>query len=131
VTNARVATALTSLTLALVLVVGGLLPPEHVHAAGVEGRSRSIVHRHAVAGDVQAPSQAAVTPHGDHDRALFLEAVYDRAARVAPDLPAVVSAAVIVAPPVHPVAPVRASDVRRTHGPPGTSRPTRAPPSLS
>jgi hypothetical protein len=108
-----------------------MLPPAHVHAAGIEGRSRAVVHRHTLAKDASGPLQAAVTSHGDHERAQFLDAVYDRTVRFAQVLPAVAMAAVTVAPPADPVGRIRAVDARRVHGPPGRTRPARAPPSRS
>jgi hypothetical protein len=89
------------------------------------------VHRHALANGAPVPLQAAVASHGDHERVQFFDALYDRTVRFAPDVPAVAMGAVSVAPQADQVGRIRAVHVRRLHGPPGTIRPTRAPPFLS
>jgi hypothetical protein len=53
---------------------------EHVHPAGIEGRTRSVVHTHRV--DLASGNHPrASASHGDHRLAIFLTAVYESVVR--------------------------------------------------
>jgi hypothetical protein len=69
-------------------------------------------------------------PHGDHNRALYITAVYDRMLRSLPQ-PVVPVLVVSVTPHFRPLALVQPKVVSNTHGPPLSVRLTRAPPRLS
>jgi hypothetical protein len=117
--------------LAFALALGGALPPEHMHLAGIEGRTDSIVHRHSLEGPAGSPFGTSIDGHGDHARALFLSTLYDSIARFIPHTPAVVNLAATIALPARAVERIHIDDVHRAHGPPRATTPTRAPPVLA
>lgn len=120
------------LVTALVVACLPLLPPEHIHPAGTEGRASSLVHAHLADGPDTAGNDGVLTAsHGDHSRAIFLTAAYDRTSRFAPGPVALVGAAAMIAPLVRPLGIVHTSPVQRAHGPPLQVWLTRGPPSLS
>ena len=109
-----------------------LVPPAHVHRAGIESRSASVAHRHMVVGPVvsmPAPHGASLAPsHGSHAAAVFVAAAFDAAdvVRVAPE-PA--SSRVPVPPPDHWVERVAdPGDADLPHAPPPKSHRLRGPP---
>ena len=70
----------------LALVALQLTRAEHVHPAGIEGRTRSLVHSHRV--DVAPTSQArAYAAHGDHRFAIFLSSIFESVIRNSPNPP--------------------------------------------
>jgi hypothetical protein len=117
--------------LAFALVLGGVLPPEHMHLAGIEGRTHSIVHRHSLEGPAASPFGTSIDGHGDHNRALFLNTHYDSIARFMPHTPAVVNVAATITLPAGTVERIHIDEVQRAHGPPRATTPTRAPPVLA
>ena len=116
--------------LVLAILVGTLLPAEHMHLPGIEGRTHSIVHRHSVEGFGPGQRGASIATHGDHERALFLSTLCDSVSKFVTHAPAVADTAIIILPSLGPLESVQADDAQRAHGPPGSTCPTRAPPSL-
>jgi hypothetical protein len=129
----RIVRSLGRLALSPILVVGvvlgALLPPEHMHLAGIEGRTHSLVHRHSLTGYGSDPSATSIAAHGSHERALVMSTFYDSVARVVTHAPAVVNPTIILQPAAGPLEAVQTDDAQRAHGPPGSPCPTRAPPS--
>jgi hypothetical protein len=117
--------------IALSLVCGPVVPPEHVHVAGIEGRTSSIVHSHT-SDNAEAPFGRASLepPHGDHSLAVYLTAVYDRVSRSMPQ-PVVPVLVINVTPQFQPIAMAHAHVVSSAHGPPRSTSVTRAPPRFS
>jgi hypothetical protein len=115
--------------LVLGILADTLLPPEHVHLAGIEGRTHATVHRHALKTD--GGSGTSVSAHGSHDRAVFLNTVYDGGSGFVTHTPAVVETAIAILPVPSLIERVQADDAYRAHGPPGSTCPTRAPPPLA
>jgi hypothetical protein len=120
-----------SAILALTLVFGGVLPPAHMHRAGIEGRVHAVVHRHVADGRATPRSGLSEAAHGDHERALFLETFYERYSPLAPDVPVAVETMNAFAPPARDDGWPAPDEAHRTHGPPGTFFLTRAPPTLA
>jgi hypothetical protein len=114
-----------------VLLGTPLLPVQHLHRAGIEGRTEAIVHAHGPGVPAAGACRTAFSSdHGDHGRALFLTGDFTRpwAAPVA----APPAASVIIASPEPDTgAVVAASDAPLIHGPPLLVPVTRGPPSLS
>ena len=116
------------------VVSGPLLPPEHVHRGGIEGRTAAVVHAHAPDGDAAAPAGCGpvlAEPHGDHALALFLRSdctIGSRAAAGAAELAAVVVDAPLA---IEPAGAIRRGPAERIHGPPGPVWIPRGPPSVS
>jgi hypothetical protein len=131
----RTVRSLGRFALSSVLVVGvmlgALLPPEHMHLAGIEGRTHSVVHRHSLQGSGSGPSATSIAAHGSHERALFLSTFYDSVARFLTHAPAVVETAIMLLPALGPLESVQADEAHRAHGPPSSPCPSRAPPSLA
>jgi hypothetical protein len=69
--------------------------------------------------------------HGNHGLAIFLTTHYNSGSRIAPLPLAVVARAIGIAPVFRPIGSVDRFDAQSTHGPPGSTWLTRAPPSLS
>ena len=130
--TAPTAAGLVPLMLACALVLGGALPPEHVHPAGIEGRAHSIVHRHAPEpSSSRRVATTAVTAHGNHHRAVFLRAVYTSMVRVVPPAPGVAVAATLPASSAGTAERVHVGDVHGAHGPPRATDSPRAPPAAA
>jgi hypothetical protein len=105
---------------------------EHVHPAGIEGRTTSVVHTHRV--DVASGNHArAYASHGDHRLAIFLTPIYETVVRQSSN------------PPNHPALlltlyrhdsgtqVVTTLPIRPAHAPPGVlarASEGRAPPTL-
>jgi hypothetical protein len=123
--------ALASLVLSLVLVASALLPPEHIHPAGIEGRTHSIVHRHSLYAFGPGPLAPSIVAHGSHERALFLTTSYDSAPQFVAQPPALIETPVITTPGLGPLRSFQADDAQRAHSPPDSPCPTRAPPSFA
>jgi hypothetical protein len=127
----------SALAVATALAVAGLplLPPEHVHRAGIEGRATALVHAHEDVSDDGGASSARGTAlhgsHGSHGLAIFLSTQYDTAVRFAPLPPALVTARVTAPPSAHFIGFTVQVTSHAIHGPPGPSWLTRGPPSLS
>jgi hypothetical protein len=124
-----------SLISALAVVFLPLLPTEHVHLAGIEGRTRPLAHGHVL--DVSGTPEASparhslVAPHGDHGLAVFLSTVYNGTARFAHQPMLLLDTLVTVAPPIRSPKSADPGRPQTTHGPPGPVWLTRGPPSLS
>jgi hypothetical protein len=68
---------------------------EHVHPAGIEGRTSSLVHSHLADVAPIGPARAYAA-HGDHRLAIFLSSIYESVIRnppIPPERPAVPHAA--------------------------------------
>jgi hypothetical protein len=69
--------ALAAAVLALPLV-----PPSHVHLAGIESRASAIAHQHVIversASQAAARGVSLTTPHGNHANAIFLTGAFIR-----------------------------------------------------
>jgi hypothetical protein len=124
-----------TLVSALAVACLPLLPTEHVHLAGIEGRTHALVHSHVldVAEDLPTGSagHSLVTPHGDHGLAVFPSTVYNGTARFAHQPILLLDTLVTVAPPVRSRRSADPGRPQTTHGPPGPVWLTRGPPSLS
>jgi hypothetical protein len=130
----------SSLFVVTAFAVTGLpqLPVEHIHRAGIEGRTTALVHAHSSDGaDID---QVPATPrghtsfrvgHGNHDLAIFLSTDYTSVLRVVPQPVAWVNLGAIVSPTFELLGSVHAHPVHWIHGPPGSVWLTRGPPSLS
>jgi hypothetical protein len=66
------------LLLAISMVSLQMLRTEHVHPAGIEGRTESLVHSHSLVG--KWGDTRARAAHGDHRLAIFLTPIYESAA---------------------------------------------------
>jgi hypothetical protein len=115
--------------LAAAVVCAPMLPAEHVHLAGIEGRTHVLVHSHGEDGLVQGSSPTLAASHGDHERAIFLTSTYDRTARLTADHAVLPTTAPVV--PIFGTAAALHLDVaHRIHGPPGRIWLSRGPPAL-
>jgi hypothetical protein len=123
-----------SVVLALVVTLAALplVPPEHLHRAGIEGRLAPIVHAHGWSDAVAAtPHGASLTPwHGDHSLAITLNGELTPPSRAMTGVPGLPAAAMIAPQSPHRHRFARGIDDRRTHAPPAI-RITRGPPSRS
>jgi hypothetical protein len=123
------------MALALAVVCLPLLPEEHLHRSGIEGRTTALVHAHA-SGElniVRSPRGASslTTSHGNHGLAVFLSAVYTSAPRATFAAMALMNAGAITQPVFGLRSTVAGVTLKRIHGPPGRVRLTRGPPFLS
>jgi hypothetical protein len=127
--------ALLSVVLTWAIVWMPAAPPLHAHAAGIEGRRASLVHAHQQgvaprAHDARFCDAAAVEgDHGDHARAAFLDAPFERASNRW--VPAVALPAVLQLLECRTVRSVAPETAARAHAPPLRVWVTRGPPSLS
>jgi len=120
------------LYLAFVVAVFPLLPPEHLHRAGIEGRATSIVHAHALQILGNAPSGTSLNPpHGNHGLAVFLTTVFHGGSQGLSQPVLLRAASVVTAPSFRLVGLVEGALIPYSHGPPGTPWLTRGPPVLS
>lgn len=121
---------------ALVVALIGLplLPPTHVHRAGIESRSAAIAHSHVIADQATsegAPRGASLAPpHGNHGNAVFLVAAYEPTAGSTLITPPLIVGRVVISAPE----PVRAGVVAPSGAPaprgsPSPPDPVRGPPS--
>lgn len=119
-----------SVVIALAVVCLPLLPPEHIHRAGIEGRTKPLVHAHALenSGATTAGTSLAC-PHGNHGLAIFITTVYDSVSRAASQPVLLLAASVVFAPQLRPLGVVEANLTQSTHGPPRSVWLTRGPPS--
>ena len=123
-------------TVVAVLAVAGLplLPPEHVHLAGIEGRTAALVHAHEdVLGDGgdSAPGAGLHTCHANHGLAVFLSTHYNSVSKFISQPVAVLVAHTDVAPVFRFIGIRGRLNARATHGPPGSTWLTRGPPFVS
>jgi hypothetical protein len=123
------------------LAVAGLplLPAEHIHRAGIEGRTAPVVHAHFLDGpdtDV-APTQAPdrhtslKVGHGNHGLAIFLSTDYNGVSQFAAQPVALLTGIAMIVPAFNTIGSAHAGFVRYAHGPPRSVRLTRGPPSLA
>lgn len=125
-------TARTIVTCFLVpaMVCLSLAPPQHIHRAGIEGRSEALVHAHApeaASGRDTWTDEALENTHGDHRLAVALSHDSTTASRVSLSADAAVTRAVVVSPEIMIAARRDPSDAR-PHGPPRPAGTNRGPP---
>ena len=108
-----------------------LVPPQHVHRAGIEGRTEALVHAHAprLAADDLQSGPALETSHGNHGLAVFLSSDYTSSSRVAISLDIAVTSAIgVLSDSV--VTALRDTVGASIHGPPRLVGITRGPPPI-
>ncbi len=124
-------------TMAILVAVVSLplLPPQHLHRAGIEGRTEPLVHAH-LTDRSEPPTAPAGTPapsfsHGDHRLAVFLNGDYitPEAAGGSVSPPTIVGVITLPLQDGQRVVPRR--HAQRIHGPPRFVSISRAPPILS
>jgi hypothetical protein len=121
----------TSVALTFAVAYVPMLPPEHVHRAGIEGRAEPLVHAHTFEDFYSVSSETSIAEsHGDHDLALFLTSVYDRVSRKLAPQPVILAAGAAVVPHVLVADGPEANSAQSAHGPPGSAWLTRGPPSF-
>ncbi len=123
---------LTSIAMAAAFACLPLLPPEHIHLAGIEGRATALVHAHEADDFIPAHSSPSLFSwHGNHGLAIFIATVYDTASGVlsTPALPEAIDA--LAAPHLQFIRILRIDLTHSAHGPPRSAWLTRGPPSLS
>jgi hypothetical protein len=125
-----------SLLVTLAVVWAPVLPPGHLHRAGIEGRTKPLLHAHALTGAdtgggaVRAGVSFGV-PHGNHGLAVFLNLDYGRLPRFVLQ-PATLVGTVAPPAPAFAVIHTAARDVAETiNGPPRSVWLTRGPPPRS
>jgi hypothetical protein len=108
-----------------------LLPPAHVHRAGVEGRLVPLTHAHQVEPEDLAPTRrddSLAPPHGGHGAAIFLTTAVNRES--SPAIDALLAPAGLPGTP--PASRVwrteRGPDAALVTGPPPRPWLTRGPP---
>jgi hypothetical protein len=127
----------SALTLAVVWAVMSLplLPPQHLHRAGIEGRTEPLVHVHFTNHPEPStpPSGAAArsVSHGDHRLALFLGGDYTTPETSIGGAFLRPTPGVVSQPPRDMQRLVLRRNTHRIHGPPRFVSITRAPPILS
>jgi hypothetical protein len=120
-----------SVVVAVAVACVPLLPPEHVHLAGIEGRTTPLVHAHYLDGSHPREHGPSFThSHGDHGLAVFLATVYDNISSFVQLPVALPGIAVIAAPVLVVLGASSGTFVQLTHGPPRSAWLTRGPPSL-
>jgi hypothetical protein len=125
------------LSIVLTVTIAGItaVPPVHAHRAGIEGRRAAIVHAHAYDAAPQAHQAGAIaaagvaSDHGDHERAIFVRAAFECAAKR--DLLAVAVPALFQLPELGEVGSIAPAAAARAHAPPLPQCQTRGPPALS
>jgi hypothetical protein len=122
--------AVTALTVASV----PLLPPEHLHRAGIEGRAEPLVHAHAweIAGS--SPGSTGTTlasSHGNHGLAIFLSADYTTVSRFIPHPIALLGTITVRPLAFEFLGTVLVESAASIHGPPRDAWLSRGPPSRS
>jgi hypothetical protein len=129
----------TAVVIALAVAGLPLLPAEHIHRAGIEGRTAPLVHAHFLDGpdtDV-APTQAPdrhtslKVGHGNHGLAIFLSTDYNGVSQFAAQPVALLTGIAMIVPAFNTIGSAHAGFVRYAHGPPRSVRLTRGPPSLA
>jgi hypothetical protein len=124
-----------SVVVALAVACLPLLPPQHIHPAGIEGRTIPLVHAHPVDGPGigagTGASDSFRSGHGNHAFAIFPGADYSAMSRFVPQPGALVSAPVMIAGVFRSVGVVFAGVVQTAHGPPRSAWLARGPPHLS
>lgn len=121
----------TAILAAVALAVLGLLPVEHLHLADTHGH-KPVVHRHLTDNDGYSDHSYGAHSfrnHGDHSKARFFDANYDRVGKVGPLTPALIASIALPLPALSVFWVFREPDVRRSHGPPECTISSRAPPS--
>ncbi len=122
----------TAFAAALLVGLVPLLPQEHVHPAGIEGRAHAVAHSHWLEESEPArPLPSLAGPHGDHGRAIFLSAPYQRVARLLLLPVALAASTFVTAPALSPARTPHVEPPHQIHAPPGRAWLTRGPPSLA
>src|SRR5687767_5866191 len=113
-------------TLIAAVVCLPLVPPEHVHRGGIEGRSEPLVHAHSSPVPRTVPSGHAgvEASHGDHRFAVYVDSDGLSSQRFSVWVPAAPASRLHVLPLMPGVLAARESSVP-IHGPPGPVHVTR------
>jgi hypothetical protein len=123
-----------SAIVACTIVVMPLLPPQHLHRAGIEGRTEPLVHAHLLdQADAASHSResALSSRHGDHSLAVSLNADFTASSSITARAPSLGGVATLVLP-ISTQGPVMAATgALCIHGPPPLVSITRGPPSLA
>jgi len=120
--------------IALALIALPLAPSRHVHRAGIEGRTVPLVHAHQPDGSSAGSrpiGTAWLAHHGDHNRALFLNADFTAPGGAAASAVSPGDVGSVEPPEIERRAIVPGNDASTIHGPPRLASITRGPPSLS
>jgi len=120
--------------LACAVVGVSLLPPQHLHRAGIEGRTEPLVHAHPPDQSDAAShfSETALSSgHGDHSLAVVLNGDFTTSSSIAAHGSSPVAVATLVLPTSKPGPVLAATGALFIHGPPRLVSITRGPPSLS
>jgi hypothetical protein len=123
-----------SVFLALAVVGVSLLPPQHLHRAGIEGRTESLVHAHPPDQSAAAShfSETALSAgHGDHSLAVLLDGDVLASSSIGAHASSPGAVASVVRPMSKPGPVLAATGALFIHGPPRLASIGRGPPSLS
>jgi hypothetical protein len=124
------------LSVFLACAVAGLslLPPQHLHRAGIEGRTEALVHAHLPDHSDEAAhvsGTALSAGHGDHSLAVLLDGDFIASASFGAHIWPSGAVAGVVLPTSKPGPVLAASGATFIHGPPRLLSITRGPPSLA
>ena len=126
----------SALSVFYALAVAGvsLLPPQHLHRAGIEGRTEPLVHAHPPDQSDAAShfSEAALSPgHGDHSLAVLLNGDFTASSSIAAHTSSPGAVATVVLPMSKQGPVLATTGAPFIHGPPRLVPVDRGPPSLS
>lgn len=112
-----------------------LLPPQHLHRAGIEGRTEPLVHAH-LTDRSEPPTAPSGTPapsfsHGNHRLAVYLNGDYTTPEAAGGSAFPPITVGVISLPLADGQRVVPRRHAHRIHGPPRFVSVSRAPPILS
>jgi hypothetical protein len=116
-------------TLIAAVVCLPIVPPDHVHRGGIEGRSEPLVHAHSSPAPRTVPSSQpdVEASHGDHRLAVYLDSNGFSSPRFSVSAPATLVSRMYVLPLISVARSAPVSSVP-IHGPPGPVHVTRGPP---
>ena len=124
-----------AITLMVAVVCVTVCPPEHLHRAGIEGRTDALIHAHAPQAPRSVASGSLLThavlgaSHGDHALAVFFSGDFIGESRAAAQ-PAVAGCVVLLAQKLARGRLERPRSDVLAHGPPRRPFLTRGPPTL-
>jgi hypothetical protein len=126
----------SALTVFLALAVVGvlLLPPQHLHRAGIEGRAESLVHAHLPDRSDAAShfnETALSSGHGDHSLAVLLDRDFIASSSTVAHVSLAGAVATVVLSTSKPAPVLATTGSLFIHGPPRLVSITRGPPTLS
>ena len=123
-----------SVFLACAVVGVSLLPPQHLHRAGIEGRTESLVHAHPPdqsGADSHVSETALSSGHGDHSLAVLLDGDFIASSSIATHASSPAAVGTVVLPTSKQGPVLAATGALFIHGPPRLVSISRGPPSLS